>query len=111
APFRGMETLDTRFQAWLQERFGPRLGAVRVPERGETVTREQLEERVRRDPGDFIAQVTLGRLLFAEKRRDEAREHLERARALFPESGGKESPYWPLAQLAKDRGETREAAD
>jgi tetratricopeptide (TPR) repeat protein len=105
-----VDGFDEGFQKQLQERLKRPLAAIR--EAPKTVpTREKLEQRAQADDSDFLAHALLGRLLFAEKRVDDARRHLERARELLPESAGDESPYWPLAQLKRDKGDLRGAAE
>jgi tetratricopeptide (TPR) repeat protein len=62
------------------------------------------------DPGDFAAQLTAGTLLVREGRANEAVPYLERARTLFPEYGGPDSPRWLLARIYRERGDLRQAS-
>ncbi len=61
------------------------------------------------DAGDFLAQLSVGRSLL-ESDPEAAVLHLERARDLFPEYGGGESPYWWLARLHRRAGRLEQAA-
>ena len=99
---------DAGFKTRLAERFGKTLGVLRKPGT-KPPTRGDLESRASSDPDDFLAHALLGRMLFAEKRQDDARPFLERARALWPDSAGDESPLFPLAMIEKGRGDRRAA--
>lgn len=105
-----VDEFDKGFRAQLEERVAKPLAAIR-PAPKTAPSRAQLEERAKSDEGDFLAHALLGRILFSEKRPDEAARHLERARDLWPESVGDESPYWPLAQIKRDKGDLRGAAE
>jgi tetratricopeptide (TPR) repeat protein len=102
-----MEDFDSAFTAELEARWRGPLAALK-PAGDKAPTRAELEARAQ-DPQDFLANALVGRALYEEKRRDEAKRHLERAAELFPESAGEESPWWPLARLQKDQGDARGA--
>jgi tetratricopeptide (TPR) repeat protein len=106
-----IDDLDKHFRASLDERVAKPLAAIRPVPPKTAPSRELLETRAKSDDSDFIAHALLGKILFSEKRPDEARTHLERARALWPESAGEESPYWPLAQIKRDKGDFLGAAE
>jgi tetratricopeptide (TPR) repeat protein len=57
------------------------------------------------------AQSAAGMKLFQQGKRAESIPFFERARALFPELGGPDSPHWYLALLYGDQGRTREAVE
>lgn len=101
------QDFDRRFERYVRERFAGPLVALDSPP-GDA---EALARRARRRPGDYLAQVARGRRLLDEGRVDEARPFLERAKALFPEYAGAESPYWYLAQIYQRRGDVRAAAE
>jgi tetratricopeptide (TPR) repeat protein len=118
------ETFDKRFNAYALERFRPQLAALRpgtvrrgnrVAPPGMTGSREDSREavilRAKADPGDFAAQLMAGIALLRDGRTDEAVPYLERARTLFPEYGGPESPRWLLARIYREKGDLRRAAD
>jgi len=103
-----VDAFDEGFKKRLGERFGKTLAVLRKPG-AKPSTRGDLESRAAGDPEDFLAHALLGRMLFAEKRFDDARPHLERAKALWPDSAGDESPLYPLAMIAKERGDRKAA--
>jgi tetratricopeptide (TPR) repeat protein len=72
-------------------------------------TPEAAEARAKAEPGRFDAQVAAGTALFRAGKRAEALPYFERARTLFPDLGGAESPHWFLAVLYKDAGRKAEA--
>ncbi|MEJ7811882.1 MAG: tetratricopeptide repeat protein [Gemmatimonadaceae bacterium] len=109
-----LAAFDGKFDAYMKERFAGPLAAVRagVPGRGGPGAGRGLEgtERVA-DRGDFGTQLTTGRSLFEEGKKEEAIPYLERAKTLFPQYAGEDSPYWFLARIHKEKGELRQAAD
>ncbi len=108
-----IKDFDRRFEDYLDERFAQPLAAIRPSEPRKPpprLTREQIERQARRDPDDFAAQLAMGRLLFDAGERDDAERYFRRAKALFPEYAGFDSPYWYLALIYKERGEPRQAA-
>ena len=104
-----VDEVDKGFRAQLDERVAKPIAAIR-PAPKLAPSREQLEARARADDGDFLAHALLGRILMSEKRPADALPHLERARELWPESAGDESPYFWLAQIKKDKGDLAGAA-
>ena len=111
-----LPAFDRRFEAYLAERFGAALAAVRLPPAGQT----ELVRAIGPPPaasagepeaGDFRGQLRKGRALFEEKKLDEALPYLERAKALFPEYAEADSPYWLLAAIRKEKDDPRGAAE
>jgi tetratricopeptide (TPR) repeat protein len=107
----GLEQFNTRFTAWLERRFARQLAAVGAhgDSSGLPTTRVSVADRARRNPGDFGAQLAMGRQLLRDRRPDDAVAYLERARALFPEYAEEDGPYRLLAGLARERGDLRRA--
>jgi tetratricopeptide (TPR) repeat protein len=118
------EAFDKRFNAFAIQRFRQQMAALRpgtVRRRGRLeppgmtgsreTSRAAVVARADADPGDFAAQLTAGALLVREGRTNDAVPYLERARALFPEYGGPDSPRWLLARIYRERGDLRRAAD
>jgi len=109
-----LPSFDKKFNEYLNQRFGKTLLALRLPaspDRAEVLTREAVAARAGKDPQDFAAQLALGEALYNEKKLDEALPYLERARSLFPEYAGDDSPYLYLARIYKEKGDLRKAAE
>ncbi|HEX7049957.1 MAG TPA: tetratricopeptide repeat protein [Longimicrobiales bacterium] len=124
-----LEDFDDAFDAYLEERFGARLaalgslldavaadgdaagadGGIGVKAAGPT-SPEEAVRRADAEPGDFLAQLTAGRALLDTDDPAAARPYLERARDLFPEYAGPDSPYRLLARLETELGRPRAAA-
>ncbi|HEV2131356.1 MAG TPA: tetratricopeptide repeat protein, partial [Longimicrobiaceae bacterium] len=92
---------DRRFDAYLRERFAQPLAALRSAGRQGGAP----------SADDFAGQLTTGRRLFDEGRLDQAKPYLERAKTLFPEYAGDDSPYLYLASIHKQQGALRQAAE
>ncbi|HEY7510317.1 MAG TPA: tetratricopeptide repeat protein [Vicinamibacteria bacterium] len=60
---------------------------------------------------EFEKELAAGLALVNQRRPGEAQPRLEKARALFPEYGGDNSPYWALAAVYKERGDLAAAAE
>ena len=107
-----VERFDDTFDQYLADRFAGPLRAISVAE-GEGASphasRDEVAQRARSHPGDFIAQLAMGQILVEEGRGNEAISYLERAKALFPEYAEADSPYWYLAQVYQVQGELERA--
>jgi cellulose synthase operon protein C len=110
--------IDSRFDAYVQETFAGPLASLRPVMRAitpppRTNVRETPDEFRRRadvDHGDFGAQLNAGRALMEARRFDDAALYLERARNLFPEYAGSDSPALLLAVMHRERGDKAAAA-
>ena len=108
---KSVEAFDVEFQADLRSRLETPLAGIFATsaspksEKAEPSTRATLEARLAKNDQDFLAHATLGRLLHREKREDEALRHLIRAAQIWPASGGDESPYFPMAEIKRSRGD------
>lgn len=103
-----------RFDAYIQRRFAGPLAALEPAARegtGSPPSRSEMARRARANRDDFAAQLAIGRQLVREQDYATAQSHLERAKELFPEYAGADSPYWYLAQIAKERGDLQRAVD
>ena len=91
------EELDQRFDAWLRAKFALPLRSIQ-PSDGKS------------EPGGaFIRTAVAGMALAGENKPDSARAVLLRAQALFPDYAGQGAPAFYLAQLARERGDLRDA--
>ncbi len=105
-----MEELDESYDEYFQGRFGSAIEALAAPGAsvgivGQPQSVEDWTHMARENPGNFQTRLALGVMLFNEDRLDDAEEHLRAAMRLFPEYGGRDSPYWYLAQIHRERGE------
>ncbi len=108
------DCFDEKFDGYLEKRF--RHAADVLPEPKEdapakALTLQDLTDKADEEPENFLAQLAMGSMLFRENKFSEAEPYLERAKTLFPEYGGKDSPYWYLAQIYKNRGENEKASE
>jgi cellulose synthase operon protein C len=105
------EELDKRFDAYVRERFGRQIAAVAVVAGGREA-RAAADRGVADAPprGPFVALIEEGRAHLARGQNSQAIAVLERAKALFPEYAGDESPYRHLAAAYKATGDMRRAA-
>ncbi len=105
-----LERFQDLFDAYVEERFTAQLAALKDDGPVGPGASDELLKRAARDPSDFVAQLAAGRHHFAVGKMTEAVEFLERAKALFPQYAGQDSPYWFLAQIHKANGSTERAA-
>jgi tetratricopeptide (TPR) repeat protein len=114
-----LATFDQRFEAFLEESFG---GAKRALGPAEATSEEgggegSIElpdaadlEAAARKLDNFPAQLSWAIHLVGEKRANEAEPFLVRARDLYPQYVGPDSPYLLLARIYRDRGDNEDAA-
>ena len=110
-----MEDLDRDFDDYFRLRYETALTALAVPAASvgmsaQPTSVEDLIRLARENPDNFRARLTAGVALYQADRLDDAEGHLRAALRLFPEYGGNDSPYWFLAQIHEQRGETGLAA-
>lgn len=99
------DAFDSKFDAYMQQRFGKALAIIEPKDvRGDAVVRAPAVD------GEYTKNLARGIAAFEMKNYDEAIPALERAKALFPEYAGTQSPYWILAQIYKAKGDTKAAA-
>ena len=91
------ERFDTEFDAWVKAKLAAPLAAV-VAGDGKS------------DPsGPFVSAMRAGIALMERGKTDSARVVLQHAEELFPDYSGNAAPAALLAQLARDRGDLKEA--
>lgn len=106
--------LDKAFDRYIRQRFATPLSALSRSARGPFGEQSSLRDLVARADSDrksFVSQLLAGRGLVQAGRGTDAIPYLERAKELFPEYAADDSPYWHLAQIHKERGMKRRAAD
>ncbi len=108
-----LESFDKKFDDYLRTRFAGVLPSVTAepPHISAEMATEQLESLAAKAPNDFGTQLLVGTALLTRQQTDLAIPVLERARALFPEYGGDDSPYALLAKAYKKKADTRKEAD
>ncbi|UCD24026.1 MAG: tetratricopeptide repeat protein [Gemmatimonadota bacterium] len=108
-----IDRFDTVFDDYMDLKFAAPLAALEsthapdgVPHR----SREEIAEQARDNPEDFVAQLAMGTVLLEQGRSEEAVAYFERAKTLFPEYAGDDSPYWYLANIYREQGDLQQAA-
>ena len=108
-----VRAFDKKFDDYLRTRFASVLPSVTAHDtssaRTQSVDAREREARAR--PTDFGAQLLAGEALAERGDVDRAIPLLERARDIFPEYGGQDSPYALLAPLYAKKGDVRKQAD
>ncbi len=108
-----LPSFDKRFDTYLNTRFAAVLpGLTKQPPKitGETPI-EAVIALAAKSPNDFGTQLFAGEALIAHNELDKALPYIERARDIFPEYGGDDSPYALLAVLYEKKGDQRKEAD
>ena len=99
-----MKTFDKKFDDYLRTRFASVLPSItkEPPDINKDMSLAQLQALAAKSPNDFGVQLLTGAGMLAHGQVDQAIVLLEKARAIFPEYGGDDSPYALLAD-AYDR--------
>jgi tetratricopeptide (TPR) repeat protein len=112
-----LKSFDKKFDDYVRARFAGVLPSIKT-EPGQTSTAlsrslsvEELQRAALNAPNDFGAQLIAGMALLSKDKVDEAIVVLEKARAMFPEYGGDDSPYALLATAYERKGDKRKQAD
>jgi tetratricopeptide (TPR) repeat protein len=102
---------DRRFEAYLRERFARPLAALDPASAGDAGAPSDAVARATAASGDLLAQLAAGSALVEAGRGAEAVPFLERAKAIYPEYAGPNSPYRLLAQVFRPTDPRRAAAE
>ncbi len=94
------DDFDKKFDQYMRQRFARHIAAVKASEQ-----RAPTQE----DMGDYAVQLLMAQQLIKDKKYDEALPFLQRAKALFPEYAGGDSPYALLAQIYRQKGDLTKA--
>jgi tetratricopeptide (TPR) repeat protein len=108
-----MKSFDKKFDDYLRTRFAGILSSLtkEPPAIDKSMSAEQLQALAARSPNDFGVQLLAGAGMLGHDRVDEAIVLLEKARTMFPEYGGDDSPYALLAVAYEKKGDARKEAD
>lgn len=108
-----IRAFDRKFDDYVRTRFASALPSItkEPPAISPRMAVAQLRQAIAGAPSDFGVQLLGGAGLLANNETDEAIAALERARAIFPEYGGDDSPYGLLATAYERKGDLAREAD
>jgi tetratricopeptide (TPR) repeat protein len=108
-----MKTFDKKFDDYLRTRFAAVLPSItdQAPEMSRSMSADELAQAAAKAPNDFGVQLVAGGNLLEANEVDRAIPILEKARTIFPEYGGDDSPYALLATAYEKKGDRRKEAD
>ena len=98
-----MAQMQSGFDQTLEQKFGEMRRAMALPEGVGDLLRApaaELQKLAEQYPKSFVVQMALGRALRKGGQLDEAMHAFERAAALVPGAGGKDSPHQQMAEIA-----------
>ncbi len=102
------KAFDQAFDRYMKDRFTGALTAIQSPHLEElqsgNMDLSALIRTASRRENDFPVQLATGQALVRAERYKEAIPYLERAKELFPDYAGANSPYWFLALAYKTEG-------
>ena len=92
---------DEKFSLYLNKRFGERIAALKSIPEEELLSdySDDIDLSAEREPSGFIATLETGQRALADGDYKKAEKFLKQAKELFPEYGGKDSPYLGLAKI------------
>jgi tetratricopeptide (TPR) repeat protein len=108
-----LKSFDKRFETYLNTRFASALASItkEPPKIGRDTPVDAAVALAAKSPNDFGVQLFAGEVLITHNELDKALPYVERARDIFPEYGGDDSPYAVLAMLYEKKGDQRKEAD
>src|SRR6185503_2267293 len=108
-----IKAFDKKFDDYLRTRFAGVLASIKgePPQITKSMSVEDLQQAAKAAPNDFGVQLLAGMGLLSQDKVDEAIPLLEKARSMFPEYGGDDSPYALLAAAYEKKGDKRKQAD
>ena len=106
------KAFDKKFDTYMRERYAGPLAALKDSlSVGTETPPAELLAAANASPRSYRIQMLAAVTLAKAGQTDTAITLLERARSLFPEYGGGDSPYAGLAQLYASKGDSKRAAD
>ena len=108
-----IKAFDKKFDEYIKARFGAGLASITKdpPKIDESMPADQLKRMAADAPNDFGIQLLAGAGLLGKNQVDDAILLLERARAIFPEYGGDDSPYALLSVAYEKKGDAKKQAE
>jgi tetratricopeptide (TPR) repeat protein len=108
-----MKSFDRKFTDYLSARFAAVLPSItkQRPKLTSAMSVEELVQAATVLPNDFGVQLLAGAGLLGHNEVDKAIPLLEKARSIFPEYGGDDSPYALLSMAYEKKGDQRKQAD
>ncbi len=108
-----IKSFDKKFDDYVRARFAKTLPSITKdpPAVNRSMSADQLEQMAKSAPTDFGTQLLAGMALLAHGQADRAIPLLERARDIFPEYGGDDSPYAALANAYESKGDKQKQAE
>ena len=102
-----IKVFDKKFDDYIRARFAGVLPALSAepPEVTAHMSNEELAATAAKSPNDFGVQLLVGMALLGHDKVDDAIPLLEKARVMFPEYGGDDSPYAFLAAAYEKKGD------
>jgi tetratricopeptide (TPR) repeat protein len=102
-----IKVFDKKFDDYIRARFAGVLPALSAepPEVTAHMSNEELAATAAKSPNDFGVQLLVGMALLGHDKVDQAIPLLEKARVMFPEYGGDDSPYAFLAVAYEKKGD------
>jgi tetratricopeptide (TPR) repeat protein len=94
-----LDEFDRRFAGYMNQRFATALAALHPPSGPPGEDPARAIGAATGNQGDLLAQLNAGRVLIAADRLEESVPFLDRAKELFPDYGGPDSPWRLLAQV------------
>jgi tetratricopeptide (TPR) repeat protein len=105
-------SMQAGFDQMLEQKFGAMRRAVAMPDGADNLARmpaAAIAALADANPRSFPVQMALGAALRKEGRQDEAMQAFERAAALVPGAGGKDSPHDQMAAIALQKNDAARA--
>jgi len=108
-----IKAFDKKFEDYIKTRFAAVLPSItkEPPVITRSMSVAEVQAAAAKSPNDFGVQLLAGASMLAHDKVDEAIVLLERARTIFPDYGGDDSPYALLATAYEKKGDKRKQAD
>jgi cellulose synthase operon protein C len=108
-----IKAFDKKFEDYVRSRFSGVIGSItkEPPPITRSMSSDDLKQAAANAPNDFGVQLLAGMGLLAQDKTDDAIVVLEKARSMFPEYGGDDSPYALLSAAYEKKGDKRKQAD